>query len=68
MSAWEDIGVQAVLDIGDAKACYMATDTNDDEHTAAIEYIAVLESALETLGIKIHETGAVSPTNEGTRA
>lgn len=65
MSAWELIGVQAVLDICQTKGMYMAADTNDDEHAAAVEYIAVLEAALETLGIKIHDNGAVGPTTEG---
>lgn len=62
-TAWERIGVLAVLDIGQAKAeCKVAAegDSNDGEIDALNNYIDVLESALETLGIKVHENGAVS--------
>lgn len=67
MSAWERVGIDSVLALGEGKVAYMAADTNDDEHTAAITYIAALEATLATLGIKIHDNGAVSPTDEGTR-
>lgn len=67
-TAWEQIGVRTVLDIGETKAaCQRAAegDSNDSEFEALNDYIDVLEGALHRLGIHIHDNGAVSPTGEG---
>lgn len=67
-AAWEQIGVDTVLAIVSAKGDTIEAregNSNDEEFEALNNYIDVLESALDTLGIHIHENGAVSPTSEG---
>lgn len=65
-TGWEDIGVLTVLEIGKTKAATIEAregDSNDEELDALNEYIEVLEGALDKLGVKIHDNGAVTASD-----